>query len=228
MVANVFKPKEKYYPNPVPYSQEDMGRYLEEELHHISADSLVVSGNLLLPLEATDALLVGRGDELYTIDQWVYYFSTLAFAGLFGPPADILAVTDVAQDIVDWPDELVSYHFADGVDALAGEITAPVAGVYRLSCKIIFLQTSVTQNFSYLLYVNGSVGGQVVFDSLDINSNQTEWRSMGGSASFAIADQEVMKLQLGTSSGATPGEADFQRCSFEIELIAPDGAPPLP
>lgn len=228
MVAPLFTPKEKYYPNPTPYNPAELPRYIEEELHHISADLVVVEGPLPLPIRATDALLIGRGDALYTIDLWDYYFSLLAVAGLFDDPADFVAVNDVPQVIADWPSELSSFHFGTGVDALAGTITVPVAGIYSVTCKIIFQQQSVTQNFSYLLYINGSVGGLVIFDSLDINSNQTVWRSMGGSAMFAVADQEVLDLRLGTSAGATPGAADFQRCSFEVEMVAPDGAPPLP
>ena len=231
MANNTFKAREGYYPNPVPLSDmtDDMpgqlrqlSRFVGEELEQIQAHNVGISGPLPLPIQATDALLIGRGDEVWSIDLWTYYFSLLAIAGFYGAPADIAAVTAIPTDITNWPNQLSSYHFDEAAapDPVTGIITMPRQGVYRLSCKIIFEQPSTTQNFSYLLHVDASVQGNLIFDATDVATNQTDWRALGGSTLITFEQGEECKLQL-SADGGTPGLADMSASSFDIELVAP-------
>lgn len=101
-------------------------------------------------------------------------------------------------------------------DPVLGTITVPFDGLYNIVAYVYGLQPSIVQNVSIRLLVDID-GLNVPVASLDVNSNQTDDRSLSASITRSLDAGNVMRLEMDCTGDV--GVFNIFQVSFEVTLV---------
>ena len=130
---------------------------------------------------------------------------------------------------LDTIDSLFVNYTQDGVlgivpiepDPVAGTITIPISGVWRMTCYVSGLQPSVTQNeqIRLLVAVNGTPVPIVV---IDVATNQTDGRTLAATLTRSFAADDIVTMLMDAT--ADLGIFNILQVSLEMSFVTQDEA----
>jgi hypothetical protein len=100
---------------------------------------------------------------------------------------------------------------------LLGTITLPLTGAYRLTAYASGLQGNMTQNASIFLAI-GVNGITTVIDSVDVNSVQTDVRTLAVTLTRSLVQDDVITMWM--SATADLGIFAVNAVSLELVMVA--------
>jgi hypothetical protein len=103
-------------------------------------------------------------------------------------------------------------------DPVAGTITIPRSGAYRMSAYFYGLQQSVTQNESIRLRI-GVDGVLSTISAIDVTSNQTSDRAISVTMTRVFQIGEVISMWIEATGDL--GVLDVQQTTLELTFIQP-------
>lgn len=140
-------------------------------------------------------------------------------AFLWGPPSSFTLNTSV-NILQNWPDNADVGSMDLTVDPIAGTITLPVTGLYRITQQMVGNQGNDNKEesmWSLLRVVGGAGAGDYRTDVFAISDDKTSYRALG--ASFVRPFDAGAVLSFGMQATTGLGTFTFETASFEVMIL---------
>jgi len=169
-------------------------------------------------LKADDLVHVGRSSgtdfEKDAALNGIEIFNTVnSHGGLFGAPGGPgTLLGNTRTPVIDYAAE---HGNISGLDPLAGTITVPKTGSYRVLTMMIFTNNQIDIGFS--LWLQNNLSGDLIMGALDVPSKSNGFVSLSGETVVTLTAGEIINLALEADGAAS---LTFANASFDITPLA--------